>query len=215
MKCDGIPLWSLFISVAVRSTRHIQRLYVLCQKESERWPWLHWSRKVRDRSVPYWLTNLVNICLLSLQRRWGEVCLLSSSHRFDILAQGEVDRVDISLDGAAFQHFRYFHQPGENAHGGVLVLIHISIQASQVPCTPSNVCVIDIHMEESTRLVALVWLGERWGESPWSIGINVTIQAQLYGTCLLRYSPSPSGRKNGSTEWAMRLTANSLRFCQH
>jgi hypothetical protein len=79
--------------------------------------------------------NILCLNVRGIERRWGEVCLLSSSLRFDILVLGEVGRVDFSLVDAAFPNFRYFYQPGENAHGGVLVLIHNSIRASQVLST--------------------------------------------------------------------------------
>ena len=115
--------------------------------------WIPFKKSATQASCLF--LNILCFNVRGLERRWGEVCLLSSSHRFDILVLGEVGRVDFSLIGAAFPDFHYFHQSGENAHGGVLVLIHNSIRASRVPCTLSNVSVIDIHMEESTRLVAL------------------------------------------------------------
>jgi hypothetical protein len=66
-----------------------------------------------------------------------------------------VGRVDLSLIGASFPNFRYFHQKGENAHGGILLLIRNNIHASRVSCPLANVCVIDLNLEESIRIVAL------------------------------------------------------------
>ena len=115
--------------------------------------WIPFKKSTVQASFSF--LNILCFNVRGLERRWGEVCLLASSLRFDILVLGEVGRVDFSLVGAAFPDFRYFYQSGENAHGGVLVLIHSSIRASQVLCTLPNVCAIDLHIEEPTRIVAL------------------------------------------------------------
>jgi hypothetical protein len=115
--------------------------------------WIPFKKSASQASFSF--LNILCFNVRGLERRWGEVCLLSSSHRFDILVLGEVGRIDFSLVGAAFPDFRYFYQSGGNAHGGILVLVHNSIPVSQVSCALPNVCVIDLHMEESTRIVAL------------------------------------------------------------
>ncbi|CAF3324358.1 unnamed protein product [Rotaria sp. Silwood2] len=68
---------------------------------------------------------------------------------------GEVGHVDFSLLGGAFANYRTFYQAGENAHGGVLVLIHNDIPATRISCSLPNVCVIDLLVEQTTRLVAI------------------------------------------------------------
>ncbi|CAF2848038.1 unnamed protein product [Rotaria sp. Silwood2] len=60
-----------------------------------------------------------------------------------------------------------FYQAGENAHGGVLVLIRKDIPVTRVSCSLPNICVIDLLLSEPTRLVAIyapeskTW---RWSE---------------------------------------------------
>ena len=87
--------------------------------------------------------------------RWGEVCLLAKTFSPDIIALGEVGHVDFSLIGASFSNYKAFYQAGENAHGGVLVLIRLGIPSTSVPCAIPNVCVIDLALERTIRLVAL------------------------------------------------------------
>ncbi|CAF2775914.1 unnamed protein product [Rotaria sp. Silwood2] len=90
-----------------------------------------------------------------LDLRWGEVCLLVKKYRFDIIVLGEVGHVDFSLLGAAFANYRIFYQAGENAHGGVLVLIHYDIPTTRISCSLPNVCVIDLLLEQTIRLIAI------------------------------------------------------------
>ena len=90
-----------------------------------------------------------------LDSRWGEVCLLARTHAFDIISLGEVGRVDFALIGGAFSNYKIFYQAGENAHGGVLVMIHTDIPATRVACSLPNVCTIDIYLEQTIRLIAL------------------------------------------------------------
>ena len=85
----------------------------------------------------------------------GEVCLLSGNHHYDIIVLGEVGRVDFSLMGTAFSNCQVFYQAGENAHGGVLVMIRNGIPTTRVACTLTNVCIIDLVLEQIIRLVAL------------------------------------------------------------
>jgi hypothetical protein len=90
-----------------------------------------------------------------LNQRWDETCLLAKSHRLDILVLGEVGHVDFALMGAAFSNYKLYYQKGENAHGGVLVMIRNGIHNARVSCTIPNVCVIDLLLEQTIRLVAL------------------------------------------------------------
>ncbi|CAF4363453.1 unnamed protein product, partial [Rotaria magnacalcarata] len=90
-----------------------------------------------------------------LDLRWGEVCLLVKRHRFDIIVLGEVGHVDFSLLGAAFANYRIFYQAGENPHGGVLVLIHHDIPTTRISRSLQNVCVIDLLLGQTIRLIAI------------------------------------------------------------
>ena len=56
--------------------------------------------------------NILCFNVRGLDRRWGEVCLLSTSHQLDALVLGEVGRIDLSLIGTSFSNYRYFHQKG-------------------------------------------------------------------------------------------------------
>jgi hypothetical protein len=103
----------------------------------------------------YLFLHILCFNVRGIDRRWGEICLLTKSHNFDILMLGEVGHVDFSLIGAAFSNYRLFYQAGENAHGGVIVLIRSGINCVRVPCTIPNVCIIDVSLEETTRLIAI------------------------------------------------------------
>jgi endonuclease/exonuclease/phosphatase (EEP) superfamily protein YafD len=115
--------------------------------------WMPFKKSASQSSLAF--INILCFNVRGLDRRWGEVCILSTSHQFDVLVLGEVGRVNLSLIGASFPNYRYFHQKGENSHGRILVLIRNNIHASRVPCPLANVCVIDLHLEESIRVVAL------------------------------------------------------------
>ncbi|CAF3127738.1 unnamed protein product [Rotaria sp. Silwood2] len=90
-----------------------------------------------------------------LDARWAEVYLLSTKHQFDILVLGEVGKVDLSLIGATYPSYHCFYQAGENAFGGVIVLIRQNIPASRLLCSLPNVCIIDLHLEVPTRLIGI------------------------------------------------------------
>lgn len=76
--------------------------------------------------------------------RWGEVCLLVKTHKFDIITLGEVGHVDFQLLRGAFLNYSIFYQAGENSHGGVLIMIRNGINTTRTNCTIPNVCVIDL-----------------------------------------------------------------------
>jgi Reverse transcriptase (RNA-dependent DNA polymerase)/Endonuclease/Exonuclease/phosphatase family len=106
-------------------------------------------------SLSYAYLHILCFNVRGFNPRWGEVCLLVEKHSFDILVLGEVGNVDFSLIGAALSNYKTFYQAGENAHGGVLVLIKNGLSATRVSCEVPNVCVIDLLLEETTRLIAL------------------------------------------------------------
>jgi hypothetical protein len=66
-----------------------------------------------------------------LDRRWNEVLLLGSIYAPDVLVLVEVGQIDHSLIAASFATFRSFYQPGENNHGGVIMLVRQGITASR------------------------------------------------------------------------------------
>lgn len=90
-----------------------------------------------------------------LDRRWGEVCLLTNTHNSDIILLGEVGHIDLTVLEAAFANYQIFYQAGENAHGGVLVMIRNGIPVSRIVCPLPNVCVLDLLLDQTTRIVTL------------------------------------------------------------
>ena len=90
-----------------------------------------------------------------LELRWGEVCLLVQKHHSGILVLGEVGQVDLSLVGAALANYNVFYQAGDNPHEDVLVLTRKDIIVTRVTCSLPNVCVIDIFLSESIRMIAI------------------------------------------------------------
>ena len=57
--------------------------------------------------------------------------------------------------GTAFSNYNLFYQAGENAHGGVLVMIRSGLSATRVACALPNVCIIELGLEQAIRLVAI------------------------------------------------------------
>lgn len=110
--------------------------------------------KVNVRQVDSYI-HFLCFNVRGLYLRWDEVCLLAKQHRFDIMVLGEVGHVDFSMLGAVLGNYYTFYQAGENAHGGVIVIIHNDIPVSRITCTLSNVCIIDIIGEHATRLIAI------------------------------------------------------------
>ena len=90
-----------------------------------------------------------------LDSKWVEVCILSKTHHFDIIALGEVGHVDFSLMGAAFSNYKLFYQIGENSHGGVLVMIRNGILATRVACALPNVYIIELAFEQVIYLAII------------------------------------------------------------
>ncbi|CAM4809265.1 unnamed protein product [Rotaria magnacalcarata] len=85
----------------------------------------------------------------------GRSLFIRSKYHSDILVLGEVGHVDLSLVGAVLSNYDFFYQAGENAHGGVLVLIRKDIHVTRVLCSLPNICVIDIFLSETIRLIAI------------------------------------------------------------
>ncbi|CAM4741603.1 unnamed protein product [Rotaria magnacalcarata] len=90
-----------------------------------------------------------------LDLRWGEVCLLVKQHLSDIIVLGEVGRVDIALISAALSNHNVFYQCGENAHGGVLVMVRKDISAVRVSCSLPSICALDLQFDQTIRLIAM------------------------------------------------------------
>ena len=94
----------------------------------------------------------------------GEICLLSNTHRFGIIALGEVKHVDFSLIDTAFSNYNLLYQAGENAHDGVLVMIRRGISVTRVAYASPNVCIIELGLEQTIRLVTIYALASNTRE---------------------------------------------------
>ncbi|CAF1327431.1 unnamed protein product, partial [Didymodactylos carnosus] len=80
---------------------------------------------------------------------------MAESKNFDILVLGEVGKFDTRTINHALPEFKLFYQEGENASGGVLILVRDRIRVSRILCVLSNICVLDIHMNEVVRLIGM------------------------------------------------------------
>ncbi|CAM4962520.1 unnamed protein product [Rotaria socialis] len=115
-----------------------------------------WKKSVKEDIISP-LSDLHVLCfnVRGLDYRWGEVVLLSTQHASDILVLTEVGRIDHSLVAAAFPKYQSFYQGGENRNGGVLILVRQGLSTIRHQCNVSNVCVVDILLEESLRIIGV------------------------------------------------------------
>ncbi|CAF3188277.1 unnamed protein product [Rotaria socialis] len=102
-------------------------------------------------------TFLYTLCfnVRSLDLRWGEVYLLFSSYNVDIMVLLEVSKFDQVTIVTAFPNHLLFYQEGENAHRGVLNLVQQTVPVTRVPCHLASVCVVDLHLDETLRLIGM------------------------------------------------------------
>ena len=131
-----------------------------------------------ERNQTYSSLHILCFNVHGLRARWGEVCLLSSAHCFDIITLGEAGHVDFSLLGDSFDNYRIFYQADENAHGGVLVMIRNGIPASKVTCPTPNVCTIHIHYDQTIRIITLYAPGTKTWQ--WT-----DLSSLITGQCLM------------------------------
>ena len=103
----------------------------------------------------YAFLHILYFNVRGLDSRWEEVCLLSNTRHFGIIALGEVGHVDFLLMGTAFSNYKLFYQSGESAHGGVLVMIRSGISATKVACALPNVCIIELGLGHAIRLATI------------------------------------------------------------
>ncbi|CAF4912616.1 unnamed protein product, partial [Rotaria socialis] len=119
---------------------------------------LKWKQNQRKNVRHGYFSSSLNILCFNvrgLDLRWGEVCLLVKQHLSDIIVLGEVGRVDIALISAALSNHNVFYQCGENAHGGVLVMVRKDISAVRVSCSLPNICALDLQFDQTIRLIAM------------------------------------------------------------
>ncbi|CAF3411122.1 unnamed protein product [Rotaria socialis] len=68
---------------------------------------------------------------------------------------GEVGRVGFALMSGALSNHNVFYQSGENAHGGVLVMMRKDISAVRVSCSLPSMCALDLQFDQTIRLIAM------------------------------------------------------------
>ncbi|CAF4917869.1 unnamed protein product, partial [Rotaria socialis] len=56
---------------------------------------------------------------------------------------------------AALSNHNVFYQSGENAHGGVLVMMRKDISAVRVSCSLPSICALDLQFDQTIRLIAM------------------------------------------------------------
>lgn len=111
--------------------------------------------QTRSKLQPFHSLHILCFNVHGLSQRWGEVSLLAKAHEFDILVLGEVGAVDFGLLASSFANFVRFYQKDENGHGGVIAMVRSDIATTRISCPLPNVCVIDLHLKQTIRLVAL------------------------------------------------------------
>lgn len=115
--------------------------------------WSRWGKLPPRSPLSYLHTLYFNV--RGLDSRWNEVILLEEVYQFDIMVLGEVGKVDVALLGASFPLFQSCYQAGENAHGGVVVLIRNGLPFSRISCSIPNVCVVNLHLNVQYRMIGL------------------------------------------------------------
>ena len=97
-----------------------------------------------------------------LDRRWEEVLLILDKYKIERLILTEVGSFEFSLINQTFIYFRYFYQKGENKGEGVLMLFKSNLAVVRIKCETPNVCVVDVKLEQLTRLIGVYAPKSSW-----------------------------------------------------
>ena len=73
----------------------------------------------------------------------------------DCLILTEMRSFELSLISKIFSNFGYFYQKGESNWGGLLMLFRPSLAVVTVKCETPSVCIVDVKLEQATRLIAV------------------------------------------------------------
>ena len=87
-----------------------------------------------------------------LAERWEEVLLLLDKYRVDVIILTEIGSIETSLVRQIFLNYKCFQQKGDNAWGGVMMLIKNSLPVSRVKCDLPNVVCVGVKLETTVRL---------------------------------------------------------------
>ena len=138
-----------------------------------------WQKeKTAPTMNPQTQLQIISFNVRGYDSRWGEVCMLSRTYQADIIILCEVGHLDFSLLQASFSEHHISYQKGENPHGGVLILVRKGIVSTRIDCDIPNICVVDIYMEQTYRLIAVY--------APASKSWNWSVLSQLITTqCML------------------------------
>jgi hypothetical protein len=88
-----------------------------------------------------------------LGERWEEVLLLLDKYKIDCICLNEVGNFERHRISQWFTNYKYYYQRGENSWGGVMTLIRTHIPVSRIRCDFPNLCVVDVKLEKSIRLI--------------------------------------------------------------
>lgn len=129
--------------------------------------------------------QILSFNVRGLELRLQEVLLLSNSHQFDILILLETGHFDLDFVGQVFSKYSCFYQQGENANGGVVVLVRNDMEGRRFGLDLPNVCVVDVKVNKRKDSPMLRVIGIYAPESKsWSwedLSDSVTDRCALFG----------------------------------
>ena len=99
--------------------------------------------------------HILSFNVRGLDRRFDEVILLANSYAFDIIILLETGFFEDQKCKEIFSEYRMYYQQGENANGGVIILIKLGISHTRIDVSTPNVCAIDIQDETTIRIIGV------------------------------------------------------------
>lgn len=115
------------------------------------------SCKRQDTSSPLTSNSLhvLSFNVRGFNLRHQEVLLLANTYQLDILVLLETGWVDFGYCSLLFPNHRIFLQRGENANGGVCILIRNDLKVSRIQCDIPNVCIVDLLLKDPVRIIGI------------------------------------------------------------
>jgi len=115
--------------------------------------WKEYECPLSPMLMPKFNVLLFNV--RGLADRWPEVLVFFEKYKADCLVLVEIGAIEWSLIQKVFAKFTFFYQKGENAWGGVLIVVRPGICCSRIKCDIPNICVVDIKLEETVRILGV------------------------------------------------------------
>lgn len=137
-----------------------------------------WEKSVEVVSSLSSSLYILTFNVRGLEERWHEVVLLISSLNPDIIILLETGVIDLFFYKQLFSNLNLFFQPGENSYGGVLMLVKNDIHVVRIECSVPNVCVLDVKLENTLRIVGMYAPESRswsWSDISYFISDRCTI----------------------------------------